>query len=105
MFGIHYIGSFAYTHDDTPNTSFGDSLSTFSYDRCTEYDRMPCDDSAGSSWTQAHCAARSNHPGGVNVAFADGHVTFIPDTINLQIWQWMGSIRDGNSIPADYESE
>ncbi len=102
MWGIHYVGSFAYTHDDTPNTGFGDSLSTFSYKRCIDYERMPCDDAAGSSWTQAHVAARSNHPGGVNVAFADGHVTFITDTINHQIWQWIGRIDDGNTVPSDF---
>lgn len=37
----------------------------------------------------------SNHAGGVNVAFADGHVTFIPDDVDPQIWWAIGS-RNGN---------
>ena len=32
-------------------------------------------------------AARSRHPGGVNVAMADGSVRFIKDSVNLQIWR------------------
>ncbi len=31
--------------------------------------------------------ARSDHPGGVNVAFADGSVRFISDTIPLDLWR------------------
>jgi prepilin-type N-terminal cleavage/methylation domain-containing protein/prepilin-type processing-associated H-X9-DG protein len=32
-------------------------------------------------------AARSRHPGGVNVLFADGSARFIDDTVDLSIWQ------------------
>jgi prepilin-type N-terminal cleavage/methylation domain-containing protein/prepilin-type processing-associated H-X9-DG protein len=41
--------------------------------------------------------ASSNHPGGVNVAFTDGSVRFIKDTINLQTWWALGS-RDGGEV-------
>ena len=39
----------------------------------------------------------SNHSGGVNIAFADGSVRFVKDTINVQTWWAIGS-RDGNEI-------
>jgi len=58
---------------------------------------------------------QSNHPGGVNVGFADGAVRFIPDSINtggLPDWDWtrtigpspygvwgaLGSINGGESV-------
>ena len=42
-----------------------------------------------------HAAARSKHPGGVNVVFGDGSVHFIGDSISLYIWQAMGSSEGG----------
>ncbi len=39
----------------------------------------------------------SNHPGGVNIAFADGSVKFIKDSIAVQTWWALGS-RDGGEI-------
>jgi len=43
------------------------------------------------------CPPSSNHPGGVNVGFADGSVKFIKDTIAVQTWWGLGS-RNGNEI-------
>lgn len=40
-------------------------------------------------------AARSRHPGGVNVLFADSSARFIDDTVDLSIWQAV-STRSGN---------
>ena len=50
--------------------------------------------------------ARSRHPGGVNVVFCDGHVSFIEDTIDSQttdpygIWQRLAWIDDRLSVAA-----
>ena len=33
----------------------------------------------------------SNHPGGVNIAFTDGHVQFIKDSVSLQSWWAIGT--------------
>jgi prepilin-type N-terminal cleavage/methylation domain-containing protein/prepilin-type processing-associated H-X9-DG protein len=61
-----------YTHTVPPNY--------FGYD---------CGDD--SSYTMAHIAARSYHTGGVNVAFADGSVRFIPNSIDFSSWQAFGT--------------
>ena len=37
-------------------------------------------------------AARSNHPGGVNIAMADGSVRFADDSVDTSIWRAMGTI-------------
>jgi prepilin-type processing-associated H-X9-DG protein len=48
--------------------------------------------------TYSHKAARSRHPGGVNVVFADGHVTFILDSIALATWRALGTMNGGEPV-------
>ncbi len=44
-------------------------------------------------WTNfGFFAARSRHPGGVNVAMADASVQFVSDTINIDAWQAKATI-------------
>jgi prepilin-type processing-associated H-X9-DG protein len=43
----------------------------------------------------------SNHPGGVNTAFADGSVKFIKDSIAPQTWWGLGSRNGSEVISAD----
>jgi prepilin-type N-terminal cleavage/methylation domain-containing protein/prepilin-type processing-associated H-X9-DG protein len=50
------------------------------------------------SITRAHMAARSAHPGGVNVSFADGSVRYITNNIAFPTWQALGT-RSGGDIP------
>ena len=47
-----------------------------------------------------HKAARSRHPGGVNVAFADGSVRMIQDSIAQPTWQAMGTM-NGDEVIAE----
>jgi len=54
---------------------------------------MPC--TAGSP---IHAAARSLHPGGVNVLMADGAVKFVSNTIDLALWRAAGSMNGGESL-------
>jgi prepilin-type N-terminal cleavage/methylation domain-containing protein/prepilin-type processing-associated H-X9-DG protein len=46
----------------------------------------------------AHKTARSRHTGGVNVLFADGHVTFIADGIALATWRALGTMNGGEPV-------
>lgn len=57
----------------------------------------------GTAFQQGAWTAGSLHPGGVNVAFADGHVKFINDSIDLSVWRALGS-RNGAEVvsAADY---
>jgi prepilin-type N-terminal cleavage/methylation domain-containing protein/prepilin-type processing-associated H-X9-DG protein len=55
-------------------------------------------DCASFPWfDEGHLASRSYHPGGVNVAMADGSVRFIGDRIQLQVWKALGT-RSGGEI-------
>ena len=53
------------------------------------------------SWLSLNIAARSKHPGGVNSLMADGHVQFIKNSINVLVWQGLGSRNGGEVISAD----
>lgn len=45
--------------------------------------------------------ARSHHPGGVNVALADGSVRFVSQTVDLEAWRALGS-RNGGEVPGNF---
>ena len=47
-------------------------------------------------------AARSNHPGGVNLTMADGSVRFVSDSIRLETWRALGTRASGDSASAGY---
>jgi prepilin-type N-terminal cleavage/methylation domain-containing protein/prepilin-type processing-associated H-X9-DG protein len=53
------------------------------------------------NWLSLNVAARSKHPGGVNSLMADGHVQFIKDSINVLVWQALGSRNGGEVVSAD----
>ena len=53
------------------------------------------------SWLSLNIAARSMHPGGVNSLVADGHVQFIKNSINVVVWQALGTVAGGEVISAD----
>ncbi len=46
-------------------------------------------------------AARSRHPGGVNVALVDGSVRFVSDSIDLAVWRSL-STRNGGEVIGEY---
>ncbi len=46
-------------------------------------------------------AARSNHPGGVNTLFCDGHVQFAKDSVNLVTWRGLATRSGGEVISSD----
>jgi len=43
----------------------------------------------------------SNHPGGVNMAFADGSVRFVKDSVNPQAWWGLGTRAGGETVSSD----
>ncbi len=57
----------------------------------------------GGLWggTSGMSTATSNHPGGVNVCFADGSVRFIKDSVGPTTWWALGSRNGGEVVSAD----
>lgn len=47
-------------------------------------------------------AARSAHPGGVNVALADASVRFVQDSVNLNTWRALASRAGGEVVDANF---
>jgi len=96
-----WMGTASYTHCLTPNASAGDAIPAVWCIHRPEHgmpcssQRMPCDnpqapkDAALSECPhgQEYAAARSRHPGGVNVAFVDGHVKFQQDITDVLLWR------------------
>ena len=61
---------------------------------------------SSSSWIyfvnpQGSAPPTSNHPGGVNVCMADGHVQFIKDSISYQPWWALGTRASGDVVSSD----
>lgn len=84
-----------------PNSTGEDSLypsfCTADYNQPSQ--NLPCN---GGGATYAYAASRSRHPGGVNVVYCDGSVHFIPDQIDIAVWQNLGWINDGHVVASDY---
>lgn len=64
---------------------------------------LPHSDKSDPFWNQLSLsvAARSRHPGGVQILFADGRVQFIKDSVNLMTWRALASIQGGEIIGSD----
>jgi prepilin-type N-terminal cleavage/methylation domain-containing protein/prepilin-type processing-associated H-X9-DG protein len=76
-----------YNHYYGPNSATPDVLGvTFNPDPAKRF--------TGYGWR----AARSWHPGGVNVALGDGSVRLVSDTIDLAIWRGLSTLRGGEII-------
>ena len=62
---------------------------------------MPCGNRAEQPWWSA--APRSNHPGGVNVVFLDGHIGYLTDSVDVIAMTRMVSATDRQPVtPGDH---
>jgi hypothetical protein len=66
---------------------------------CRNYlpEGMPCTQ-GGSPFRDNHAAARGYHPGGVMCCLGDGSTRFVANTINLAIWQAVGTRGGGETL-------
>ncbi|MHB1556263.1 MAG: DUF1559 family PulG-like putative transporter [Isosphaeraceae bacterium] len=64
---------------------------------------LPQSDRTNYWWDRLthNITAHSRHPGGVNSLLCDGHVQFVKETINVTVWQALGSRNGGEVISAD----
>jgi prepilin-type N-terminal cleavage/methylation domain-containing protein/prepilin-type processing-associated H-X9-DG protein len=53
------------------------------------------------NWLSQNITTHSKHPGGVNALLCDGHVQFAKNTINVVVWQGLGSRNGGEVISSD----
>ncbi|SIO36101.1 prepilin-type N-terminal cleavage/methylation domain-containing protein/prepilin-type processing-associated H-X9-DG domain-containing protein [Singulisphaera sp. GP187] len=60
-----------------------------------------CTNGTGGHLLSGAWTAGSRHSGGVNVCFGDGHVQFIKQTVNLQVWWALGTKAGGEVISSD----
>jgi prepilin-type N-terminal cleavage/methylation domain-containing protein/prepilin-type processing-associated H-X9-DG protein len=70
----------------------------YSHTLVPNYKQFDCGDAA---IVAGHIAARSYHPGGVNVGMADGSVKFVKDTISLVTWGALGTRTGGEVVSSD----
>ena len=77
---------------NTPNS--GTDVSPFC--NGNTYPRNPPCTNSGSNF--AHKAARSRHPGGVHVLFADGHLQLVTDGVALTAWRAMGTMNGSEVV-------
>jgi prepilin-type N-terminal cleavage/methylation domain-containing protein/prepilin-type processing-associated H-X9-DG protein len=83
-----------------PNSSSPDIMVEDGY--CQTGWEVPCDPTRCSTPNRpANLAARSRHPGGVNVGLCDGSVRFINDTIAINLWRALGTA-NGAEVLSDY---
>jgi prepilin-type processing-associated H-X9-DG protein/prepilin-type N-terminal cleavage/methylation domain-containing protein len=83
--------TFAFSHTMTPNQGGQREGPGFNQFDC-----------GGPEFLTAHKAARSYHPGGVNVAFCDGSVRFVPNSIPSKVWRAMGTRAAGDQVSSEF---
>ncbi|QDU25576.1 Type II secretion system protein G precursor [Anatilimnocola aggregata] len=60
--------------------------------------KMPCSTYGPGSFQYLSAAPRSHHPAGVNVAYADGHVSILADDVDEFLMARLISVEDGEVI-------
>ena len=94
-----WMGAAAFSAHDGPNAKDTDVVPGCDNGAVDANSGLGCTENYTDENTWA--AARSEHPGGVNAAMADGSVRFISDSIELSIWQSL-STRGGSEIIQEF---
>jgi prepilin-type N-terminal cleavage/methylation domain-containing protein len=86
-------GFYAY---QAPNSSLPDRIYTAGFCRDQPEQNLPCAVSTASAPTMF--AARSRHPGGVQVATCDGATRLVAESIDLDVWRGVSSSQGGEVV-------
>lgn len=89
VIGYHFT---EYNHCTAPNSAMLD---------CAVDGPHGTEDFHGRTLSTGVFAARSAHPGGVNVLMMDGSARFIKNTIGINVWRALGSRTGGEAISGD----
>jgi prepilin-type N-terminal cleavage/methylation domain-containing protein/prepilin-type processing-associated H-X9-DG protein len=93
---MHYPEGPLYQHNDTPNSPSPDQ---FRMQFCLPIPEAPCIGTYSSYDTRkVILTARSRHPGGVNLALADGSVRFVQNSINTDTWHALSTPHGGEVV-------
>ncbi|MDX1946539.1 MAG: DUF1559 domain-containing protein [Pirellulaceae bacterium] len=92
IWALYAMGSAAFSTGRNPNSPVGDLTPA-----CNDTKVGPCGAAATVDGTQI-AAARSHHPGGINVGMADASVRFISQTINPATWAALGTKSQGEVL-------
>lgn len=79
-----------------PNSPLPDRIYTAGYCNNMPRQNLPCAVSGGSTPTMF--ASRSRHPGGVQVAMADGSARFVTTMVDISIWRAMSTAQGGDVV-------
>jgi prepilin-type N-terminal cleavage/methylation domain-containing protein/prepilin-type processing-associated H-X9-DG protein len=82
-----------------PNSPLPDTMQLSTFCSYPNQNNPPC--TTASSILLMYQAARSRHPGGINVGMADGSVKFIKNSIAMGTWQALSSSQGGEVISSD----
>jgi prepilin-type processing-associated H-X9-DG protein len=105
---IGNMGGAFFSTFNTPNTSAQDRI----WGPCPQQQndityKAPClwlggpnrpPGNSANNQRQAHAAARSRHPGGVNVGLADGSVRFSSNSTSAAVWRALGTMDLGEQV-------
>ena len=80
----------------TPNSALPDRIYTAGYCQNLPLRNLPCAVSSATDPTMF--AARSRHPGGVQVTLCDASTRFVSSTIALNTWRAIGSSQGGETV-------
>jgi len=80
----------------TPNSTEADRIYDANYCNNLPQKNLPC--SAATTSAPIMCAARSRHPGGVQVTLCDGSTRFIAETIQVDTWRNLTATQDGGVL-------
>ncbi len=75
------------------------TLIPINYDTCNDNSPDPCHRSY--SWN-TEVGFKSAHPQGANFLFGDGGVRFVGETIDHQLYQYLGAKADGHAVQVDF---
>jgi prepilin-type N-terminal cleavage/methylation domain-containing protein len=93
-----YPWGMQYTHHHGPNSPIPDTVTAY----CNSTPNNPCSNGSPCNST-IDLAARSWHPGGVQVLRGDGSVQFIPNIVDLASWQALASIAGSEAVSGFFQ--
>jgi prepilin-type N-terminal cleavage/methylation domain-containing protein/prepilin-type processing-associated H-X9-DG protein len=92
--GVFYLGSGSlYSHEFPPNSNALDSSEWCTAEVNPE---APCTTQFAAVRGPFQQTARSRHPGGVHMAYCDGHIEFINDGIDMRAYRAMATRQAGD---------